>query len=90
MRSWDLKFGMVVAVGKLMDHNSQPSKMVAMETKNLNKFKLMLISFLDEPPTYRKFSIKGGGEALGGALIRERAFPPSSGFLQNENRTIFG
>ncbi len=42
---------------------------------------------------YRKFSIKGagrGGKALGGALIRERAFPPSSGFLQNENRTIFG
>ncbi len=41
---------------------------------------------------YRKFSIKGagrGGKALGGALIIERAFPPSSGFLQNENRTIF-
>ncbi len=41
---------------------------------------------------YRKLSIKGsgrGGQALGGALIRERAFVPSSGFLQNENRTIF-
>ncbi len=42
---------------------------------------------------YRKFSIKGagrGGKALRGALIRERAFPPSSGFLQNGNRTVFG
>ena len=44
------------------------------------------------PFTYRKFSIKGAGrreKTLGGAPIRERAFPPSSGFLQNENRTIF-
>ncbi len=43
--------------------------------------------------TYRKFSIKGAGrwgKPLGGALIRERAFPPSRGVLQNENRTIFG
>ncbi len=42
---------------------------------------------------YRKFPIKGagrGGKTLGGAPIRERAFPPSIGFLQNENRTIFG
>ncbi len=31
-----------------------------------------------------------GGKPLRGTLIRERAFPPSSGFLQNENRTIFG
>ena len=44
-------------------------------------------------PNYRKFSIKGAGrrgKALGDALIRERAFPPSSGLLQNENRTTFG
>ncbi len=41
---------------------------------------------------YRKFSIKGAGRwgnILGGAPIRERAFPPSGGSLQNENRTIF-
>ncbi len=37
MRSLNLKFGIVVAVGKSMDHNSQPSKMVAMETKNIIK-----------------------------------------------------
>ncbi len=37
MRSWDLKFGMVVAVGESMDHNSQPPKMVAMETNNIIK-----------------------------------------------------
>ncbi len=46
-----------------------------------------------EVHVYRKFSIKGAGRGwkpLGGALIRERAFPPSSGFLQNENRTIVG
>ncbi len=42
---------------------------------------------------YRKFPNKGAGRrgnTLGGAVIRERAYSPSSGFLQNENRTIFG
>ncbi len=42
---------------------------------------------------YRKFSIKSagrGGKAWGGAFIRERAFPPSSGILQIENRAISG
>ncbi len=37
MKSWNFKFGIVVAVGKSMDQNSQPSKMVAMETKNIIK-----------------------------------------------------
>ncbi len=33
-------------------------------------------------------SIRALRQVLRGALIRWRAFPPSSGFLQNENRTI--
>ncbi len=47
----------------------------------------------DETYAYRKFPNRGTGrlgKTLGGAIIRERTFPPSSGFLQNENRTIFG
>ncbi len=42
---------------------------------------------------YRKFPNRGAGrlgEPLGGALIRESPISPSSGFLQIENRTIFG
>ncbi len=42
---------------------------------------------------YRKFPNSGAGrlgKTLGGAIIRERTFTPSSGFLQNENRIIFG
>ena len=42
---------------------------------------------------YRKFPNRGAGrvgEPLWGALIRERAISPASGFLQIENRTIFG
>ena len=42
---------------------------------------------------YRKFSNKGAGrpgKPLGGTLIRWGIFPASRGFLQNENRTIFG
>ena len=42
---------------------------------------------------YRKFPIRGAGrlgKTLGGAIIRERTFPASGGFLQNENRTIYG
>ena len=42
---------------------------------------------------YRKFPNKGAGhlgKTLGGAIIREGIFSPSSGFLQNENRAIFG
>ncbi len=41
----------------------------------------------------RKFPNRGAGrvgEPLGSALIKERAISPSSGFLQIENRTIFG
>ena len=37
MKSRNFKFGIVVAVGKSIDHNSQTSKMVAMETKNCIK-----------------------------------------------------
>ena len=43
--------------------------------------------------TFRKFPNRGAGRVakpLGGALITERAISPSSGFLQIENRTIFG
>ncbi len=43
--------------------------------------------------SYRKFPNRGAGrlgKTLGGAIIRERTILPSSGFLQNENRTIFG
>ncbi len=42
---------------------------------------------------YRKFPNRGAGrlgKTLRGAIIRERTFSTSSGFLQNENRTIFG
>ncbi len=42
---------------------------------------------------YRKFPNRGAGrlgKTLGGAIIREGTLSPSSGFLQNENRTIFG
>ncbi len=42
---------------------------------------------------YRKFPNRGAGrlgKTLGGAIIREGTSSPSSGFLQNENRTIFG
>ncbi len=42
---------------------------------------------------YRKFPNRGAGRlgrTLGGAIIREGIFSPSSGFLQNKNRTIFG
>ena len=42
--------------------------------------------------TYRKFPNRGAGR-LGktswGVIIREGTFSPTSGFLQNENRTIF-
>ncbi len=47
---------------------------------------------LSSNQVYRNFSNKSagrGGKTLGGALIRERTFLPPSGFLQNENRTIF-
>ncbi len=43
--------------------------------------------------TYRKFPNRSAGrvgKTLGGALIRERAISPPSGFLQIENRTIVG
>ncbi len=42
---------------------------------------------------YCKFPNKGArreGKTLGGAIIRESTFPPSSGILQNENWTGFG
>ncbi len=42
---------------------------------------------------YRKFPNRGAGrlgKTLGGAIIREGTFSSSSGFLQNENRTISG
>ncbi len=48
---------------------------------------------MQEISAYRKFPNRGAGRVgkpLGGALIKERAISPSSGFLQIENRTIFG
>ncbi len=42
---------------------------------------------------YRKFSIKGagrGGKDLGVPLLDSGSCKASRGFLQNENRTIFG
>ncbi len=42
---------------------------------------------------YRKFPNRGAGrlgKTLGGAIIGEGILSPSSVFLQNENRTIFG
>ena len=53
----------------------------------------LVVSIFPHYFRYRKFSNRGAGrreKTLGGAPIRESAFPPFSGFLQNENRTIFG
>ncbi len=57
-------------------------------------FKYYMINFhITVSNKYRKFPNRGAGrlgKTLAGAIIRERTFSPSSGFLQNENRTIFG